>query len=155
ISGWMRVRDPIGAQGVPATRQLGINAGAAPPGRIPFLENEEPGPFAKHETVPGAVEGTAGPLGAIVVGGEGVEKAKCREPNGTHHGVESARKDEVRDAAADELQGRSNGLSPGGTGRVNGARVAPNPETPEEKGKPRVGLAPAKLERIEPAFLLG
>ena len=99
-----RVSDPIARQRIAVAGKLGVDAGAAPARRFPFLQHDKARALAQQKAVAREVERTARAFGRFVVGRQCGEKTEAGNSDRADHRVEAAGQRVVRGAAADQLE---------------------------------------------------
>ena len=92
-----------------------------------FFEHEDTGTFTHHETVAALAEGTAGALGVVVAGREGVHGIEATESAGRYGSFCTTGDDGVRLAEANEVESVSDGVGRRRAGRSGGIVGTWNP----------------------------
>src|SRR6185436_16007691 len=126
--GWRRHVVRVGRHAV--ADDFRIDAGAATPGVLQFLEDQHAGPLADDEPVAVLVEGTAGPGGVVVARRERAQLAEAADAHRADRRLAAAGNHRVRVAALDDFVGIADGVRRRRTGgarrRVRSLRAEAN-----------------------------
>ncbi len=115
----MGVRNPVAAERIAVAGNFGVDAGATPARRLPFLEHHKPRALAQHKAVAAAVKRTAGAIWDLIVEGQSAQHTKAREAHRIYHRVETAGENEVRGAAPNQSHRQAERLAAGSARGVN------------------------------------
>ena len=121
--GWLG--DVIGVAGHSVPHNFGQDAGAAAPGELQLLQDQDSRAFTDDKAVALGVKGAAGAHGLLVARGEGARGGESAHAERRNGGLGAAADHGVRVVVLDDAEGVSDGMRRGGAGRgCRGVRSA-------------------------------
>src|SRR6185312_10504978 len=115
-----RLRDVEGVPAHAVAHDLGHDAGPATAGKLQFLQHQDAGALANHESVASRVPGPAGFFGIVISGGECAHGGKPAHSHGSNGCFRTSGNHYIGIAARDDLESISDGMGARGAGGAGG-----------------------------------
>src|SRR3990170_3870824 len=105
--------DVVGVPAHAVADQFAVDAGAAPLGVLPRLQDDDARPLSHDKTVARGVKGARGLLRFVVAGGDGLHRAKAGHAKLGDRRLRAAGDHRIRLAALDDAHGVTDGIAAG------------------------------------------